>query len=162
MFSRSLWLLIQSPTQPPFWGWRKFKHNEKTDEKWQMHTIYRFQVRDQTLNTQQIFKFLTLIFSNLSTVAGTLWLWTNEPPMESSHNTSAFGHSPFNSLLSTALMISRRATNHPLWCWSNSLYTAYETNNPSHCLEPLLKTVWDFSHCIPLLLSQTISQSDKG
>ena len=64
----------QSPTQPPFRGRRKSEHNEKRDEKWQMHTIYRFHVCNQTLNMRQIFKLLTLIFSNLSTVAGILQL----------------------------------------------------------------------------------------
>ena len=46
-------------------------------------TMDRFHVCNQTLNTWQIFKLLTLIFSNLSMAAGILQLWTNEPPMES-------------------------------------------------------------------------------
>jgi len=82
----------QSPTQPLFQGWRKSEHNEKRDEKWQMHTIYRFHMRNQTLDTWQIFKLLTLIFFNLSTAAGTLQLQTNEPPPESGCDTSTFSH----------------------------------------------------------------------
>jgi len=38
-----------------------------------MHTIYRFHVHNQTLDMRQIFKLLTLIFSNLSTVAVNKW-----------------------------------------------------------------------------------------
>ena len=134
---------------------KKSEHNEKRDEKWQMHTIYRFHMHNQILDSGHTTNFQTPNSYFFQPVHGGWHITTvkNEPPTESGCDTSTFGHFLFNSLLSTALMIIGRATNHLLWCWSNSILPMKQIIQV-HCLKPLFTTVWNFLHCIPPLVEE--------